>query len=192
MGVGDETVRRAVFLDRDGVINKALVRNGRPYPPRTAAELEILPGTRDALLRLRESGFLNVVVTNQPDVARGTMPRAFVEKIHAQLRSTLTIDAFYVCWHDDRDKCDCRKPLPGLLLRASADLGIDLERSFMIGDRWRDIAAGQRAGCRTIWIDYGYDEPKPQPPIDFVAPSLPAAVPWLLDASIGLRTLGDH
>lgn len=147
-----------VFLDRDGVLIEAVVRSGKPYPPPAVASMRIVPAAAEDLARLREAGFLTVVVTNQPDVARGTQTAEAVEEMHRVLAAALPLDAIYTCCHDDVDRCDCRKPQPGSLLRAAANFGIDLSRSYMIGDRWRDIEAGQRAGCRTILIDFGYDE----------------------------------
>lgn len=154
-------MRRAVFLDRDGVLNRAVVRSGLPYPPANITELEILPGVEDGLARLRAAGFLLIVVTNQPDVARGTQSRDQVESMHRALSAKLPLDDFRVCYHDDADKCSCRKPQPGLLHQAAHDWQIDLANSFIIGDRWRDIEAGIRAGCRTVFIDYGYAERQP-------------------------------
>ncbi len=155
-------MRRAVFLDRDGVLNRAFVRGGKPYPPASLAELEILPGVEQALAALRKEGFLLVVVTNQPDVARGTTAKRVVEAINAALGAHLPIDEFRTCFHDSGDECDCRKPKPGALLAAAAHYDIDLYDSFMVGDRWRDIEAGRRAGCRTIFVDYGYREKQPE------------------------------
>lgn len=151
-------MRRAVFLDRDGVINKSIVRAGRPYPPASVAELEILPGVPDALERLKGGGFVLIVVSNQPDVARGTTSRSEVEAINRKLACALPIDEFRMCYHDNDDDCDCRKPKPGMLLKAARERKIDLVSSYMVGDRWRDIEAGKCAGCRTFFIDYGYDE----------------------------------
>lgn len=172
--------RQAAFLDRDGVINRAVVRDRKPYPPADISQLEVLPGVPEALGKLKAAGYLSIVVTNQPDVARGKTTRATVEAIHAWLGSALALDAFYTCWHDDADRCGCRKPLPGLLLEAARDHDIDLARSFMVGDRWRDIAAGRAAGCRTAWIRCGYDEPEPSPPADFTGANLVEAVNWIL------------
>lgn len=154
-------MRRAVFLDRDGVLNRALIRGGKPYPPATPEELELLPGVPEALWRLRHAGFLLIVVTNQPDVARGVVSRDAVEHLNALLAQLLDLDEFRVCFHDDCADCPCRKPKPGLLISAAADHGIDLTQSWMIGDRWRDIDAGHAAGCRAILIDYQYDERAP-------------------------------
>ncbi len=164
-------MRRANFLDRDGVINRAIVRNGKPYPPASLAELEILPGVYEALQKLHDANYLLVVVTNQPDVARGTAKREDVELMNAFLSSQLPIDDFKTCYHDSGDKCNCRKPLPGALLEAAQEHNIDLSKSFMVGDRWRDVEAGASAGCKTFFINYRYAEQKPDAP-DFIVSTL--------------------
>ena len=185
MGI-DARNRRAVFLDRDGVINRALVRDGKPYPPPSVDELEVLPGVPEALQRLKTAGYLLVVVTNQPDVARGTQSRAVVEAMHVRLAILLPIDEFRTCYHDDGDVCGCRKPKPGLILDAARANGVDLSASVMIGDRWRDIEAGKQAGCVTVFLDYGYlDRPPEQP--DAVFGSLAEAADWILAPA---RSLG--
>jgi D-glycero-D-manno-heptose 1,7-bisphosphate phosphatase len=150
--------RPAVFLDRDGVINRAFIRDGTPCPPVSLRDLEILPHVPEALRALKSHGYSLVVVTNQPDVARGTASRGLVDSIHERLKVELGLDAIFTCFHDDADECDCRKPKPGLLFRAAHDLGIDLTSSFMVGDRWRDVEAGRRAGCRTLFVDCSYRE----------------------------------
>jgi D-glycero-D-manno-heptose 1,7-bisphosphate phosphatase len=150
--------RTAVFLDRDGVLNRATVQDGVPRAPSTLEGLEVLPGVPEALAALRRAGHLLVVVTNQPDVARGLVSRAAVETIHAALRARLPLDAILACYHDDADGCDCRKPLPGMLLAAARTYGVALQASHMVGDRWRDVEAGRQAGCRTYLVDHGYDE----------------------------------
>ena len=170
-------MRPAVFLDRDGVINRAVVRDGKPYAPRAADDLEILPGVTEALLRLRTAGFALIVVTNQPDIARGKTTREAVDAMHGFLLRVLPLDEIRVCPHDDPEACPCRKPKPGLLLQAPAH---DLGRSVMVGDRWRDIEAGRAAGCRaTILVDYGYDEPIPHEP-DVRVTSLGEGAAWIL------------
>lgn len=148
----------AVFLDRDGVLNRTIVRDGVPHPPDTVAEVEILPGVAEALSRLVERKLMLVVVTNQPDVARGTQRREEVERINQHLGKQLGLTAFHVCFHDTPDNCACRKPKPGLLIEAARAYNIDLGRSFMVGDRWSDVAAGQAAGCRTVLIDLPYSQ----------------------------------
>ena len=142
--------KKGVFLDRDGVLNRVLVREGKPYPPSTLSELEIPPDVPMALDRLHGAGFRLVVVTNQPDVARGRQTRAGVEAIHAEMRRRLPLDEFRTCFHDDADRCACRKPAPGLLLKAAREHGIDLGASWMVGDAPRDLDAGRAAGCRTV------------------------------------------
>lgn len=179
MGIGHPMIQRAVFLDRDGVINRAFVLKGKPHPPSRLSELEILPGVREALVSLRAFGFRLIVVTNQPDVARGKQTQETVEAMHRLLQERLSLDEFRVCYHDDGDGCLCRKPAPGLLLDAAREAHLDLSASFMIGDRWRDVEAGRRAGCTTIFIDYGYDETKPDGFHRKVA-SLSEASEWIL------------
>ena len=153
--------RRAIFLDRDGVINRPLIRDGKPFPPVSVDEFEILPGVTEACEALKGLGFLLVVATNQPDVGRGTLVREEVETVHRWLLQRLPIDRLMVCFHGGAaygDPCDCRKPQPGMLLEAAEALKIDLAKSFMIGDRWRDVDCGFNAGCQTIFIDWGYEE----------------------------------
>jgi D-glycero-D-manno-heptose 1,7-bisphosphate phosphatase len=171
---------RAVFLDRDGVINRAIVREGRPYPPATLEELEILPDASSALADLKNCGFLLLLITNQPDVSRGRQRREVVEQMNQVLASVLPLDGVFVCYHSDSDACDCRKPQPGLLVQAARDREIDLARSFVIGDRWRDIDAGHNAGCTTILIDRDYQERAPAHEPDVRVKSLREAADWIL------------
>lgn len=171
-------MRRAIFLDRDGVINRAIVREGKPYPPHSLAELELAPGVDD-LSRLKDLGFLLVVVTNQPDVARGKQTQAAVEEIHGYIATRVPVDSFRICYHDDAENCSCRKPKPGLLTEAADEYGIDLSGSYMVGDRWRDVDAGAAAGCKTIWIDYGYRERGPTAPPDARVADVCEAVRWI-------------
>jgi len=175
-------MRRAVFLDRDGVLNRAVVRDGKPYPPASVAEMEFLPGVEAAMATLHEAGFLLIVVTNQPDVARGTTTKAAVEEINAALRAVLPIDEFRTCYHDSGDGCDCRKPRSGSLRAAAEAYGIDLANSYMVGDRWRDTEAGREAGCKTVFIDYGYQERQPEL-VDHRVKSLLDAAVIILGAS---------
>ena len=156
----------AVFLDRDGVISRALERDGLPYPPTSLGEFQIFSEVLEACRRLKQAGFLLVVVTNQPDVGRKTLKKEIVEAIHAEMCRRLPIDRVEVCYHPGQgaSECDCRKPKPGMLLRAAKALGIDLAQSWMVGDRWRDMDCGHAAGCRTVFIDRGYTEALKQQP----------------------------
>jgi D-glycero-D-manno-heptose 1,7-bisphosphate phosphatase len=171
--------RAAVFLDRDGVLNQAVVRDGRPFPPAAVGEVVIPAGVREACRLLSDAGLLLVGVTNQPDIARGATSRHAVDAINGYLRRELDLDAVYVCPHDDGDACGCRKPAPGLLLEAAADWDVDLTRSVMVGDRWRDVDAGRRAGVTTVWLRRDYREPPPDAP-DHVVDHLVDVVPLVV------------
>jgi len=170
---------RAVFLDRDGVLNKAYVRNGKPYSPDTLEEMVIVPDAASALRRLRADGFRLIVATNQPDIARGRLTREQVDAMNAHLRGNLPLDGIEVCTHDDADNCDCRKPRPGLLLQAARRESIALDESFMVGDRYRDIEAGYSAGCHTVLIGDGYGETFKVPP-DATFATLTEAADWII------------
>jgi len=172
--------RRAVFIDRDGVINRAFVRDGKPFPPPTPQELEILPGVPEALRDLKAHGYELIVVTNQPDVGRGKLSREALDAMHEALRESLPLDDIFVCCHTEADNCTCRKPSPGMLLEAAQKYNIDLPASYMVGDRWRDVDAGYNAGCRTILIDYGYSERSPDHEPDFRVNSLREAADWII------------
>lgn len=149
-------MKRAVFLDRDGIINRAIVRDGKPYPPGTLEEFELLPGVENTIRSLRKAGFLIIVVTNQPDVATGIQHREVVEAMHDKLRTPGLCDDIKTCYHTDANGCNCRKPKAGMLIEAAREWDIDLAHSFMVGDRWRDVAAGKTAGCYTFFIDNKY------------------------------------
>ena len=173
---------KAVFLDRDGVLNQSVVREGVPRPPNGVEDLVVYPEAAEALRRLKEAGYLLIVVTNQPDIARGTQTRDAVDAINAALGAALPIDEFVVCAHDNADNCTCRKPKPGMVLEAAVRYAVDLGRSFLIGDRWRDIDCGAAAGVRTVFIDRGYRERAPQHAPDVVAESVREAAEWILDS----------
>jgi D-glycero-D-manno-heptose 1,7-bisphosphate phosphatase len=170
--------RPAVFLDRDGVLTEAFARDGGPAPPRTLAEFRVLPGVAEACAGLRRAGFALVVVTNQPDIARGTQSRDQVDEMNERLRSLVPLDEICVCPHDDADGCACRKPQPGMLLDAAGRLGLDLARSASVGDRWRDIEAALRAGVTAIHVDRHYQERAPAGAHVVVA-DLPEAAAWI-------------
>ena len=167
-------MKRAVFLDRDGVINRSIVVRGVPTPPTNIQNVEILEGVKEAIELMRGHGLIPIVITNQPDVARGKVSQNRVEKINSFIGSTVNIEEFYTCFHDDLDKCECRKPAPGLIFQASMKLGVDIPNSYLVGDRWKDIEAGQKAGCKTFFIDYSYSEKRPKKPFQRVSSLLEA------------------
>ena len=166
--------RRAVFLDRDGVVNRAVVRDGKPFPPSSLDSFQLLPGVKRATEALRRAGFLIIVVTNQPDVATGVQQREVVDAMHRKIFAEGICDDVKACYHTDSDNCECRKPKPGMLIEAALEWQIDLRRSFMVGDRWRDVEAGKMAGCQTFFIDYKYRELCSHKP-DWVVASLEEA-----------------
>jgi len=170
---------RAAFLDRDGVLNQAIVRDGRPYAPRRLEDFVILPEAPEAARRLKDAGYLIIVATNQKDVGEGLLSRETLDAMHARLRDAVIVDDVRVC--TCVDECPCYKPNPGMLLEAARDWNIDLSASVMIGDRWRDVGAGHNAGCRTVFIDRGYAETLRHTP-DLVATDLADAVDKLLDS----------
>lgn len=176
-------VTRAVFLDRDGVINANLERDGKPVAPTTLDEFRLLPGVEQVVSALKRAGYLVIVCTNQPDVATGRTQRTTVEAMHDIVRHKLAVDDIRVCFHTDADNCACRKPKPGLILAAARERSIDLTTSYLVGDRWRDIAAGRAAGCLTIFVDYGYEQEGPNEPDHMVA-SLAEAASLILNGSL--------
>lgn len=179
-------MNRAVFLDRDGVINRSILVDGVPRPPSKISDVEILEGVTEAVQKLKSEFFVPVVVTNQPDVARGLLSTLQVHEINEFIGSIVGVEFFYTCFHDNEDLCDCRKPLPGLINRASAELNLDTSESYIIGDRWSDISAGQAAGCRAFFIDYSYPEKRPELPFTNVS-SLLEAVHIITGDSYGAR-----
>jgi D-glycero-D-manno-heptose 1,7-bisphosphate phosphatase len=168
--------RRAVFFDRDGVLNQAVVKDGKPYPPLDAQSLVLTAGAAGLMMELKELGFFLICVTNQPDVARGVRSLSEVEAMNEKVRFSLMLDDLFCCPHDDSDSCQCRKPKPGLLLQAAEKWALDLPNGWMVGDRAGDVKAGQAAGCQTIFLDMDYLEPKPAPPANHTCRSLSEAV----------------
>lgn len=172
--------RRAVFFDRDGVLVEATVRDGRPFPPAGLQDIALVQGARDSVARLRDAGFVAICVTNQPDVARGSLDAASAFEMNKFVLEALGLDDLIACFHDDRDGCPCRKPLPGMLIQGAARWSVALEESFMVGDRWRDIDAGAAAGCRTVLVDCRWAEREPDNKPDASVDSVVAAAAWIL------------
>ena len=178
-----DVARRAVFLDRDGVLNRALVRNGRPYSPARVEDFQLHDDVISGCARLKAANFLLVVITNQPDVGRGTQSREAVEAMNLKMQSALPLlDRIEICYHAGErygQPCGCRKPRPGMILRAAAELNIDPKRSYVIGDRWRDVDCARAAGCRAIFIERGYKESLREAP-DFTVANFNDAVSAVL------------
>lgn len=178
-GQSSQVRLRAVFLDRDGVLTRSETRDGRPYAPRRIGDFELLSGASECVKTLHQAGWRLIVVTNQPDVSTGKLEATVLEEMHGLLAAAMPLDAIKVCRHVDADGCSCRKPLPGMLKEAAREFDVDLARSFMVGDRWRDVSAGKAAGCITVFIDYGYAEELRDLP-DFTVGSLHEACQIIL------------
>ena len=191
MGVGDGQalkmpLKPAVFLDRDGTLNVQHVRDGKPYAPDKLEDFRLYPGVQEGCRALKAAGFVLVVATNQPDVGRGLVAQSVIDGIHAHLQKLIPeIERVEVSF-DPLSGGDAprRKPAPGMLLDAARDLGLDLGRSWMVGDRWRDIECGKNAGVRTVFIDYGYSDEYDTKP-EFTVKSFPEAVAAILKATGG-------
>ena len=179
MGVLRQQIRKAVFLDRDGVLTRSLVKNGKGYAPRTLAEFEILPDAAEACHLLKQAGYLLVVVTNQPDVGRGLVPVGTMELMHRRLEIELPLDGILSCTDPSEAPGPRRKPSPGMLLEAAAKWNIDFKASFIVGDRRSDIEAGEAVGCRGVFIERNYNEAKPAKPA-ITCNSLIDAARWIL------------
>lgn len=176
-------MNKAVFLDRDGIINHTIIRQGKARAPYSMDEFRFIEGSKDAIELLKHNGFLLIVVTNQPDVSRGWVERAQVDLVNSHVRNYLPVDDIKACFHDNQDNCPCRKPKPGMLLEAALERDIDLGASFMIGDRYSDAKAGQSAGCKSILVGPGDSEAQGDISPDFHCDTLMAAVDWILKRS---------
>lgn len=157
-------MNKAVFLDRDGIINRAIIEKGKPYPPLRISKVYSIEGIKEVIEKIHEKGYLAIVVTNQPDVANHLVDKRTVDKINEYLKSIVKFDDVFTCYHNEKDNCDCRKPKVGLFIKAKGLYQIDFSKSFVVGDRWKDIEAGKNIGCKTIFVDYGYNEKRPKNP----------------------------
>ncbi len=175
-------MNRAVFLDRDGVINKTIIKMGKPRAPYTLSEFAFIEGVEVAVRNIQAAGFLTIVVTNQPDVARGWVEMKQVELVNQHVMTTLSVNEIYACFHTDQDNCECRKPKPGMLLAAAQKWNIDLSESFMIGDRASDVDAGLRAGCVSILVGSGAESSGITP--DYHCENLLKASEWILKDNV--------
>jgi D-glycero-D-manno-heptose 1,7-bisphosphate phosphatase len=148
--------RRAVFLDRDGVLVETIIRDDRAFAPLSLKEFRLTEDASAQVARLRGVGLLPIVFTNQPDVGQGRLLPGTLEEMHALLREAVPVEDIFVCIHDSGAGCECRKPRPGMLQAAAVKWGVDLRRSFVVGDRWQDIHAGRAVGCYTVLIERPY------------------------------------
>jgi D-glycero-D-manno-heptose 1,7-bisphosphate phosphatase len=181
-----------VFIDRDGVLNETVVLDGVPHPPEDLESFRLLPGVAEACARLRSEGFTLVVVTNQPDIARGTQSVDMVAQMHARLLANVELDEIVVCPHDDGDSCRCRKPLPGMITDAADRLGIDLRRSYLVGDRWRDMEAARRAGVVAVHINCHYEQDPSVGVTDVQVRDLTEAAEWILQSGNELQRANER
>lgn len=172
---------KAVFFDRDGIINKAIVKNGKPYSPKNLDEFEFTNGILDCFFLFPKYHLF--IITNQPDVARKKQSKKNIEEINNYICEKLPITRVYCCYHDDKDDCDCRKPKPGMILQAAELFKIDLKKSWVIGDRDKDIEAGISAGCKTIFVDYNYDNDCLKCEPDYIVKSVRQALKLIRDKS---------
>lgn len=172
--------QKTIFLDRDGVINKIVFREGRPTSPRHIDEFEIVAGVEESLKRLHAAGFMLFVVTNQPELARGLLTAESLRLMTERIMRTLIVDDVRVCPHDGHDGCSCRKPQPGMLVQLARDYDLALEESYIVGDTWKDTWAGRSAGCRSIILDRWYNR---DDPADTRVPNLSTAVDLITEAS---------
>ena len=179
-------LKPAVFLDRDGVIVVPQFRDGRSFAPRRLQDFRLYPEAAASLRKLKRAGFLLAVVTNQPDVGNGLIDQSEVDAMHESMTRELPLDAVKACFHRQADYCDCRKPKPGMILEAAGELGINLKKSFMVGDRNSDVEAGRAAGCTTVFIDLGYAEPAPDAP-DYVVRSIAEAAEVIIETALATQ-----
>ncbi len=173
-------MKKAIFLDRDGVINNTLLKMGKMRAPYTLEEFSFINGVREAVTKLKEKGFVLIVVTNQPDVARGWVSREGVDVVNQYVMSELEVDDLISCFHTEKDGCECRKPKPGMLTNSAKKWDVDLSRSFMVGDRMSDVEAGLAAGCTTILVGDGEEDVGLKSP-HFRAKDLNSSVQWILN-----------
>lgn len=171
--------RRAVFLDRDGVLTIPEFRDGRSYAPRTLETFRLYPDAASSVTDLKRAGFIVIVATNQPDVGAGLVARNVVEEMHARLRYALSVDDIEVCYDTSAEATDRRKPGSGMLLSAARTWNLDLAQSYLVGDRWSDVRAAVGAGCTPVFVDLGYAEPPPTGQAATVG-SLREAADWIL------------
>ena len=154
-------MKKAIFLDRDGVLSKTSLVNGKSFAPRNLRDFKLYSDSTQSVKKLKSIGFMVFVVTNQPDVGKKLISRSTLEQMHNKLKKKTHVDGIYVCVHRQDENCYCRKPNPGMILDAAKKHHIDWKKSFVVGDRASDIEAGQKANCRTIFLKKKYYENAP-------------------------------
>jgi D-glycero-D-manno-heptose 1,7-bisphosphate phosphatase len=174
-----DSSRRAVFLDRDGVLTIPEFRNGRSYAPRRLEDFRLYPDAVKSVQDLKAAGFVVIVVTNQPDVGAGLVDIGVIEEMHRRLRNAVAVDDIEVCYETSEQASERRKPGPGMLIDAARTWAIDISASYLVGDRASDVEAAERAGCTALFIDLAYEEPLPVAQAVTVG-SLREATDWIL------------
>ena len=169
-------LNKAIFLDRDGVINKSIIANGKPYAPLLFEDFVFYEDTKKAIVVIQSLDYKTIIVTNQPEINKGNLNHEELKRMNDRIYNELKIDDIFVCEHTSEEDCDCRKPKPGMILNASKKHNIDLSQSFLIGDRYKDIESAHAAGCNSIFIDRKYSEKFPNKQIKSVSSFYEAAI----------------
>lgn len=162
-------MKRAVFIERDGILNEVQAGPNHPISPMTMEEFRVNEKAKIPIKKLKDAGFVLIVTTNQPGISRGYQSRRDLDYMHDHLRRNFPVDDILVCAHEESDECPCRKPRPGLLIESAFKWQINLDQSYVISDKWQDAEAARTAGCTSLllkspWIGQGHH--------DFVLPSL--------------------
>jgi D-glycero-D-manno-heptose 1,7-bisphosphate phosphatase len=185
----DPFMKSAIFLERDGILNLARVERGQQVSPRTLDDFHVNPAALAPLQELKAAGFLLLATTNQPGISRGYLSRRELDLMHIVLRKKLPLDDLLMCTHDEMDHCPCRKPKPGLIREAKFKYNLDLDRCFVVSEKWQDAEAAHNAGCISIlldspWIGKGHR--------DFVLPDLNAIVQKILQLHASPLVVGQE
>ena len=171
---------KALFLDRDGIINRSFKnKKGKPKAPTLFKDFIFLPFLKNYLNEIKKLNFNIIIITNQPDISYGVLKEAELYKMHSKIYSSLPVTNIYVCKHSKEDNCKCRKPKTGLFRQALKKYNLNLKNSYAIGDRWSDIVASYKCGIKSIYVDRNYNEPKPTKQI-FTTKSTKKALEYII------------
>ena len=176
-------MKQGIFIERDGILNQVRVDRQHQVSPLTLEEFQVNQGMAPLLSKLKAGGLVLIATTNQPGLSRGYQSRRELDRMHDLLRRTLPLDDILVCPHDETDRCPCRKPKPGLLVEAAFKWHLDLDRSFVVSDKWQDAEAARAAGCISLLLQSAWVGDVHH---DFVLPDVEAIV----DKILRLRTVG--